>query len=59
MNKVCEQESNGKIAMKGGYVKYIFSVFLSQRISDRYNLYKGLKFIKLIAKTDKAVVRGR
>jgi len=43
---------------KSGIVKYIFVEYLQKNLKDKFNLYKGIKLIK-VTSTDRSVVRER
>ena len=50
----CAKEVN-----KSGMVKFIFSVYLPQYLTDKINLYRSLKLLRLVAINDKSVLPGR
>jgi hypothetical protein len=43
---------------KSGIIKYIFVEYLQKNLNDKFNLYKGIKLIKLTS-VDRSVVRER
>lgn len=45
--------------VKSGFVKYIISFYLEQKLQDKYLLYKALKFLKLVSNADRTVLRDR
>jgi hypothetical protein len=60
LNIICkDNEGNAKHVVKSGFVKYIISCYLEQKLQDKYLLYKALKFLKLISNADRTVLRDR
>lgn len=49
----------GKEVNKSGMVKFIFSVYLPQFLTEKINLFRSLKLLKLVATNDKTVLLGR
>ena len=45
--------------MRSGFVKFIISCYLENKLEERYLLYKALKFLKLVSYADRTVVRER
>jgi hypothetical protein len=54
-----DNEGHGKLIVKSGLAKYVFSFFIEQNIADKFLLYKALKFIKLVCAADRTIIRDR
>lgn len=51
--------THAKEASKSGMIKYLCSVYLEKAISDKYNLYRSLKLLKIVAHNDRSVLPTR
>jgi hypothetical protein len=60
MYEICkDNELHSKLAVKSGLIKYIFLSYISATLEDKFNLYKSIKLIKIIASADRTILRDR
>lgn len=52
-------EQNTKLITKSGIVMYMFVEYFNSNLKDLFNLYRGIKLIKLISQVDRSVIRER
>jgi hypothetical protein len=54
-----DHHSNIKEVSKGGFVKYLFSIYLSSCLDNKNNLYKALKLLKIVSESDRTILNHR
>jgi hypothetical protein len=56
--EICrENELHSRLAVKSGLVKYIFLSHISNTLSNKYNLYKSIKLLKVISNAERTVLK--